>query len=71
MLAKALFCLAAAAHFAELKPKGKYFLIETQDNVEGVDFQGGGGGGVDMSNTEEDSQKPMMTKEGKTKYNVN
>ena len=57
MLAKALFCLAAAVHFAELKPKGKYFLIETQDKV---------GVGEDFAKTEEEPPKPMMTNEGKT-----
>ena len=31
MLAKALLILAAAVLFADFKPKGKYYLIETHD----------------------------------------
>ena len=57
MLVKTLFCLAAAVHFAELKQKGKYFLIETQDKV---------GVGEDFAKTVEEPPKPMMTNEGKT-----
>ena len=44
MLAKTLICIAAAGHFVELKPKGKYFLIktldnkQTEDNIESDDY---------------------------------
>ena len=34
MLARALLIIAATVHFAEFKPKGKYYLIEAEDKGE-------------------------------------
>ena len=78
MLAKALLCIAAAIHYTQMAPKGKYFLIETQDKGKTGDDRGvkdendlqwsDDNGGVteenDLSLTAEDTPKPMMTKEG-------
>ena len=69
MTAVAVLFLAAAIHFAELTPKGKYFLIETQGNGETEDIGETGGNednleSKDYAKTEVDPLKPMMTKEG-------
>ena len=78
MLAKALLCIAAAIHFTQMAPKGKYFLIETQDkgetgddggvkeenDLQGTDDDGGVKEENDLSLTAEDAPKPMMTKQG-------
>ena len=56
MLAKALLCIAAAIHFTEMTPKGKYFLIETQDKGETGDDgkTGDNGETMDSQETEDD-----------------
>ena len=69
MLAKTLLCIAAAVQFAKLSPKGKYFLIETQDKGETGD-DGETKDNVetnDYAETKEDPLKPMMTNEGNSK----
>ena len=79
MLARALLIIAAAVHFAEFKPKGKYYLIETKDKGEVEDDGKTGDDGetwddgdmmdmMDMMDDKEGPLKPMMTKEGKTTY---
>ena len=65
MLAEALICIVVAINYADLTPKGKYFLIETKVNGENEDIGKHDRGRHDYINPEENPLKPMMTKEGK------
>ena len=70
MLARVLLIIPATVHFAEFKPKGKYYLIETKDKGEVKDDgeTEDDGDMMDMMDMTEDMMKPMMTEEGKITY---
>ena len=59
MLAKVLICIAATVPFGKLTPKGKYFLIETQDkkNTEDVGETGDDGETEDGLVTEDNIEQ--------------
>ena len=61
MFAKAIIFIVSAVQLADLTPKGKYFLIETQGNENTEDI----GATEDFAMTQEDPLKPMMSKGGK------
>ena len=61
MLAKAMIFIVSAVQLADLTPKGKYFLIESQGNDKTEDI----GATEDFAMTQQDPLKPMMTKGGK------
>ena len=65
MLAEALIYIVVAVIFADLNPKGKYFLIETKVNGENENIGKSDEGRHDYINPEDNPLKPMMTKEGK------